>query len=288
LPGGGGGGGGGRRGRGRQRGGDLLHRGVVHRGGDEPRLVRAGRQVDAVGEGGVEERGERGGVLGARAVVVAHVDVGEEDGEQGARRGHPVGDAGSGQRAGGELLDRRRGGLQPPVGGLVGQPQRGQAGRARQRVTRQGAGLVDRPVRGELVHEVGPAAERGGGRATAHHLAEGPQVGVDRVERVPAARRGAEPGHHLVDDEQRPVLVGDAGQRLVEAVAGSDHPHVARRRLGDHRGDPVTGRGERLLHGGHVVVRQHDRVAGGGLGDAGRVRQAQRGHARPGRGQQGV
>ena len=50
----------------------------------------------------------------------------------------------------------------------------------------------------------------------------------------------------------------------------------------------VTGRGERGLDRGHVVVRQHDRLAGLGAGDAGRVGQGERGDAGAGRGEQRV
>ena len=69
-------------GRRRQRGGDALDRRVVVRRGHEPRLERAGRQVDAGVEHGVEERrvAERLGRLGLGEV--RHRRLGEEHREQ--------------------------------------------------------------------------------------------------------------------------------------------------------------------------------------------------------------
>src|SRR5690606_11417164 len=65
---------------GRLRGGgqrldDLGDRRVVVRGRHEPGLVRRGRQVHALIEHGVEERGERGGVLPPGHREVGHVLV---------------------------------------------------------------------------------------------------------------------------------------------------------------------------------------------------------------------
>src|SRR3954469_18560533 len=61
-----------------------------------------------------------------------------------------------------------------PAAVAVGVPGGG-AGCGGERVTGEGARLVDRPDGREVLHAVGPAAEGGGGEATAHHLAEGHQ-----------------------------------------------------------------------------------------------------------------
>src|SRR5699024_12054439 len=53
-------------------------------------------------------------------------------------------------------------------------------------VPRQGARLVDRSGRGEVLHEVAAAAERGGREAAAHDLAEREEV--RGAVRVPVAR----------------------------------------------------------------------------------------------------
>ena len=60
-----------------------------------------------------------------------------------------------------------------------------------------------------------PPAERRDRQAAADDLAEGEQVRVPALdgalEPPPAGRPDPEPGEHLVHDEQRPVLAGDAG-----------------------------------------------------------------------------
>src|SRR5689334_624521 len=71
----------GRPGRRAQRRRDPLERRVVQRGRDEPRLERARRQIHAPGQHLVEERPERGHVLGPGTVVVGDIGVGEEDRE---------------------------------------------------------------------------------------------------------------------------------------------------------------------------------------------------------------
>src|SRR5690606_39018984 len=201
-----------------QRGGERLQRRVVQGGGDEPSLVRAGRQVDPAGQHGVEECRVRGGVLGLGGGVVPHVGGGEEDREQVAGGGDPVRYPGGRERVRGEPAHGGRQLVQPAVRRGVGEPQGGQAGGAGQRVTGERARLVDRSLGGQLRHDLGAATERRGGQAAPHHLAEGPQVGRDRVEPVPAAGGDPEAGHHLIEDEQGPVRVGDPGQRGVVAV----------------------------------------------------------------------
>ena len=82
--------------------------------------------------------------------------------------------------------DRRGRGVDAQVDLVGAGPQRGQPGGHRDRVPGQRAGLVDRPGRGQPGHDLGPAAERRGRQAAAHHLAEGEQVGLDRIQPVPA------------------------------------------------------------------------------------------------------
>ena len=84
------------------------------------------------------------------------------------------------------------------------------------------------------------------------------------------------------------MVAGDPGQARVEALAGRDHAHVGRRRLGDDGGDVGPVRGEGGLDGGEVVVGQHQRLGGGGRGDAGGTGQRQGGDAGAGRGEEPV
>ena len=135
---------------------------------------------------------------------------------------------------------------------------------------------------------LGPAAEGRRGQAAPHDLAERHQVPGDVLAPVPAGPGHAEARQHLVHDQQRAVLVAERPEHLVEAGAGRHDTHVRGARLGDHAGDLIAARGERFADGGLVVVGKHDGVAGRGTGDAGRVRQAERRDAGPGRSQQGI
>src|SRR5262249_60734786 len=63
------------------------------------------------------------------------------------------------------------------------------------------AGEPDRAGGVEVVHEVAAAGERGDGPATPERLAERAQVGCHTVVLLRTAEPGAEPGQHLVEDE---------------------------------------------------------------------------------------
>ena len=173
---------------------------------------------------------------------VADRGVAEEDREHGAGRLDDVRDARGREVLGDGGADRQRGGVELGVDLGGGQAQRREAGGGGDRVPRQRAGLVDAALGREVGHQVRAAAERRGGEAAAHHLAEGHQVGrpaLDRAVEAPAALLGgAEAGHHLVADEQRAVGAAGLGEEGVEARLGRDDAHVAREGLGDQAGDP--------------------------------------------------
>src|SRR5271166_1073330 len=80
----------------------------------------------------------------------------------------------------------------------------GQAGGRRQRVPREGAGLVHGAGRGERAEHVPAPTERADGQAPADHLAQAPQVGCDTEPVGGAAGPEPESGDDLVEDEQGP------------------------------------------------------------------------------------
>ncbi len=122
----------------------------------------------------------------------------------------------------------------------------------------------------------------------AHDLPEGHEVRYDPVDPEPTGPAGAEPGHDLVGDEEGAVLPAGVLEALVEPGDGRHDTHVSGRGLGDDAGDltgvPVEGLVDRF----EVVVRQHDRVAGLGAGDAGGVGQREGGDTGTGGGEQRV
>ncbi len=160
------------------------------------------------------------------------------------------------------------------------------------RIPGEGAGLVHGAERGQVVHDLGGAAQGGRGHAAADHLAEAPDVrgpALGLSGQAPAARGGgAEAGEHLVPDQQRAVAAGDLAQERVEALGGLHDAHVAGHGLRDERGDALAVLGEHGLDGGAVVVVHHEGLGGGGLGDARGAGQGGGRHARAGRGQQAV
>ena len=271
------------------------------------------------------------GLLGAGGLVVAHALLGgplpEHEGEQRASPLHAVGHALLGQGRRDHLSDGpgmlgHRG-----VDGVVGQLERGQAGRRGQRIPRERARLVDGAVRRQQVHDLRPPADGGQRHPAAHDLPEGHQVrhpggalapvgagpgggcdvgalrssgagggedrqvrgpAVDGLQPPPAGRAHAEASENLIEDHERAVLGGDAADRGVESGRGRHDPHIGRGSLGDDRGDLAAALSEAGLQGGDVVVGQDDGLGGHRRGHAGAARQTAGGQARAGRREQAV
>ena len=118
--------------------------------------------------------------------------------------------------------------------------QRREAGRHRERVARQRAGLVDRAERCEPLHQVAAPAERGGRHAAADDLAQHRQVRDDVVALLRTAARDAEARHDLVEHEQRAARVARVAQALEEPGRRRDATHVARDGLDDHARELVA------------------------------------------------
>ena len=129
-------------------------------------------------EHGVEERGVRGGRLVLASAKARTGSVSAEEHREHVARLLTAGTAPRrGQRRRTPAWRQpRRASTRAYTSGVHG-AQRGQPGRHRQRVTRQRAGLVDRPGRRQPLHDLGPPAERRAGQPAAHHLAEREQVG---------------------------------------------------------------------------------------------------------------
>ncbi len=85
-----------------------------------------------------------------------------------------------------------------------------------------------------------------------------------------------------------PSGVAQGAQPLDESRLRRDDAHVGGGRLGDDAGDLAAVLLEGRLGQREVVVGQHDRVGGGGSGDAGGVGQPERRDAGAGSSEQGV
>ena len=265
------------------------------------------------------------GILGASSLVVTHALLGgplpEHEGEQRASPLHAMGHALLGQGRRDHLADGLGAGGHRGVDGVVGQLERGQAGRRGQRVPRERARLVDGAVRRQQVHDLRPPADGGQRHPAAHDLPEGHQVrhpggalapvgarpgggcdvgslsgqarqvrgpAVEGLQAPPAGRAHAEAGEDLVEDHERAVLGGYPADRGVEAGRRWHDPHIGRGSLGDDCGDLAAPFSEAGLQGGDVVIGQDDGLGGHRRGHAGAARQAAGGQARAGRREQAV
>ncbi len=90
---------------------------------------------------------------------------------------------------------------------------------------------------------------------------------AQKLHRAPLGQ--AEAGHHLVGNQQGPVLAGQAVQGLEERGRGDEHPRVAHHRLEDHRGNLLAVALEEVFEGLGLVVVGHQGQLGEGLGHPG-------------------
>mmetsp|Transcript_10242 Transcript_10242/g.33786 ORF Transcript_10242/g.33786 Transcript_10242/m.33786 type:complete len:231 (-) Transcript_10242:480-1172(-) len=172
--------------------------------------------------------------------------------------------------------------------GLLQDFHRLDAGAHGQRVARQGARLVHGARGGHHLHNfllAGVGADR---EASANHLAEGRQVGLDAPVLLRAAVRDAEARHDLIKHENRAVLGAELAQTGEELLVGHDEAGVADDALQNHAGHLALVGLEERLDRGEVVVSGHQGGRRGARGDAGRIGQAEGGNPRAGGDQERV
>ena len=157
-------------------------------GGEEADLVGRGGQGDAAFQEGVEDGGVAVDGITADGLCKARgLGVGEGDPEDGAEADEAcavsIKDGGEDRV---EVCAQFGEGL--PAAGAVELVEGGEAGRHRDRVPAEGAGLVDGAVGGEHIHDLGGATEGADGQAAADDLAEGGEVGRDAEQLRGSAR----------------------------------------------------------------------------------------------------
>ena len=151
--------------------------------------------------------------------------------------------------------------FEPGVGVAGGQFFQGRdARRHRHGIAAQRARLVHRAERRQEIHDVRAPAKRAHRQAAADDFAEATQVRRDAEPLLRAALGQAEAGHHLVENQQRAVGLGDLAEEFQIARLRQIQPGVARHRLDDDAGDLIFVRGEGRLHRLSVVERQDDGV----------------------------
>ena len=242
-------------------------------GGDEPRLELRGGEVDPALQHRAVEAGEGHGVRQLRLVPVARRGVEEERRDCRARPADGqwhLGLLGGARQALGES-SRERFEAVVLIEVLAQHIQRRAAGRHRERVPGEGAGLVDRAAGRHQRHEVTSPAVGAHGEPSADDLAERGEVRGDAERLLSAAVRGAEAGDDLIEDEKGPLRVADRPQAFEEALGREDDAHVAGDGLHDDRGDLASVRLKLRADGREVVVAGEERLRGVGGGHAGGV-----------------
>src|SRR6266508_520695 len=205
------------------------------RGRDEERLELGRRDVDAVREQMPEERTVAIEVACPGVLDVSYGCAPEENSQHGSDplHGHIlVVEPG---------LERRACLLQLSVDvGVAEAPQNGERGSGGQRVSRQRARLVDRPLGRELVHDVGATAEGGERQPSSGNLSEHGQVGPDPVALLGSSARDAEPRDHLVENKQGAGCVAEVPQRFQEPRRRWDDAHIPGHRLDNDPGELLS------------------------------------------------
>src|SRR5699024_11677402 len=116
-------------------------------------------------------------------------------------------------------------------------------------VTGQRSCLVDGPDWCQVIHELRAYTKSGCGQPAGENLAEGDQITGDIVDAEPALVRGAEPSHHLIQNQQRAISMRDVFERLVETFLRCHGAHIAGCGFGDNAGNLSWIIGKSLLDG---------------------------------------
>src|SRR5207302_5054143 len=141
-------------------------------------------------------------------------------------------------------------------GGVEDLEQRYLRGRHRQRVAVEGAHLRDTLVLDDG-HDIGTAPDGAAWKATPNRLGERDQIGRDSEALRGPARRDGGARLHLVEDEQRAVVVSDVTLAGQVALVRQDDAYIHHRRFDDHRRDLARMASEGALGSLEIVERDH-------------------------------
>jgi hypothetical protein len=132
-----------------------------------------------------------------------------------------------------------------------------------------------------LFHDLPAPTECRKWQATPDHFAEGPEVGphTEAIRHAPPPE--AEPGDHLVEDEERTRRVTRRSKAGEPSSTRGDEPHVGGNRLDNDTGDG-------FVECGHDIVGRHDRRGNGAGRYAGGAGEPERRNSAPAAGEQPV
>ena len=106
-----------------------------------------------------------------------------------------------------------------------------------QRIAAERAGLKHFAGRKHVVHDVGPAAVRPDRQTAADDLSQRRQIGPNAEQLLRPAISHAEAGDHFVENQQRPVVLGQPPGGLQKFEPRHDDAHIPGDRFQNHRGD---------------------------------------------------
>lgn len=113
-------------------------------------------------------------------------------------------------------------------------------------------------------HDLAPPGDRADGIAAADDLGQRGQIGLDAQKRLRAADMGAE-GDHLVQDQQRADLAGQALDHVDEGARQRDKAQIAGRRIQQHAGNRVGIGADDALGRLDIVEGDDDDIIGHAL-----------------------
>src|SRR6218665_956697 len=179
---GGGGGGGGRARSRRESRADSCDCVIIVCRRNKPGLKRGGRQVHATREHGVEKRRVPPGLLPKHVGIVTKRDVGvvtvgEDNAKKVTRALNAMGNTLDGERRGRGVGYGGGGAVKGGVGRGIRRSKGCKTGGHRNRITREGSGLIHRAERSEQLHDLGATTESGNGHPPANDLAKREKVG---------------------------------------------------------------------------------------------------------------
>src|SRR5215210_1483451 len=254
---------------------------------DKASLVLAGSQIDPAGEHVPEEVLECPGVRGCRRCEVRHGAGGEEDAHH--RADLVYGDRLAPCRGGYALPPALAEILEPVVEARLSRGAQCREARGhRERVAREGARLVDGARGRDQLHDLTPPPERTDRQPAADDLTQARQVGRDAETFLRPAAGEPEPGHDLIEDEDGTVSGCDLPESLQIPIFGWHAAHVPCYGLQDYGGEPLSLAREEIPHRLEVVVGQNGGILGSPSGDTRAIGEAEGGHARAGRDEEGV
>src|SRR6218665_1777037 len=149
---------------------------------NKPGLKRGGRQVHATREHGVEKRRVPPGLLPKHVGIVTKRDVGvvtvgEDNAKKVTRALNAMGNTLDGERRGRGVGYGGGGAVKGGVGRGIRRSKGCKTGGHRNRITREGSGLIHRAERSEQLHDLGATTESGNGHPPANDLAKREEVG---------------------------------------------------------------------------------------------------------------